>query len=152
MERASSMASIRTCASSTWRRWIISSSSLLERIASIREGSSWITNVRLIKCPHAKVLRFRKKNKGGISIPEPARVMRRTYHSQAQSRLSRRGASVSTVCLPSQRARDNLRMGGLVDQYSEVFGPSQGGEWESRRKSMLTSAICAPSERIGRFA
>ena len=46
-------------ASSPWRSWTMSSSSLLEKIVSIREGSSCRANNRLTKRLQAEVLGFR---------------------------------------------------------------------------------------------
>ena len=61
VERASSITSIKVCASSPWRQRIVSLSSSPEEIASIREGSSCRANARLIRRSQAGALELRKK-------------------------------------------------------------------------------------------
>ena len=61
-ERTSSITSIKVWASSPCRLRTMSSSSLLEKIASIREGSSYRANDRLIKRLQTEVLKLRKKD------------------------------------------------------------------------------------------
>jgi len=48
-ERASSITSMNVCASSAGRQRIVSPSFLLEKIVSIKEGSSFRAKARLIK-------------------------------------------------------------------------------------------------------
>jgi hypothetical protein len=69
VRRASSITSTKVCASSSRRERITSPASLLEKMVSIREGSSCRANARLIKRPQAGALKLRKKrNQEAISV------------------------------------------------------------------------------------
>ena len=61
-KNTSSITSINVWASSPWRPPTTSSSFLLEKIASIRKGSSYMANARSIKRLQAEVLKLRKKD------------------------------------------------------------------------------------------
>ena len=66
-ERASSTTSIKVCASAPRRPRTMSRSSLLEKIASIREGSSPGAKARPIKRLQAGVLELRKQRQSVFS-------------------------------------------------------------------------------------
>ena len=69
MERASFITSMKICASSPGRQRRVPPSSLLERMALIREGSSRGVNLLLIRHLQAEVLKSSDKNHRVLSIP-----------------------------------------------------------------------------------
>ena len=69
MERASFITSMRICASPPERQRTVSPSPLLERMASIREGSSHGMNSPLIRRLQAVVLKASDKNHRVLGIP-----------------------------------------------------------------------------------
>ena len=84
MERASSITSTKVCASSSRRERIVSPASLLEKMVSIREGSSCGVNARLIKRSQAVAVKLRKEESQEVTNVPQNMVKRRVkaYHSR----------------------------------------------------------------------